>query len=289
MAATKKTTAVAKTDDKTTAMTAGGYDYGDYSDYQDNAGADDLLIPFLSILQPMSPEILEADEDDKPDALRPGSYHNSVTGELTMAKDGLVIQPVLFQTMVVEWIPRDSGGGIAGRYEMTDPFIREARKKNGNSMVGLKNGDNDLVETVYLYANVLNDDGTEVVGFAVLPVKSTSLQPVKGFRTAMQMVKGKPPYFAFRAKLSSEKKTNDAGTWFRLKVSPLSGTTWTESMINPAEEADLLQAGVALADMVGSGEAKADFKSEEKTGGADERAQSGGRGGGKDEDDEVPF
>ena len=288
MATTKKTkTEVAVKDDKSTAV--GTYDYGAYSDYQDDAGADDLLIPFLSILQPMSPQILEADEDDKPDALRPGSYFNSVTGELTTAKDGLVIQPVLFQTMVVEWVPRENGGGIAGRYEMTDQFIRDARKANGNSMVGLKNGDNDLVETVYLYANVLNDDGTEVIGFAVLPVKSTSLQPIKGFRTAMQMVKGKPPYFAFRARLSSEKKSNDAGTWFRLKVSPLSGSAWTDSMINPQTEGDLLQAGVALADMVGSGEAKGDFASEEKTGGADARAGKGGHGGGQEEDDETPF
>lgn len=228
MAKTK--TDVAVKDDKSTAVA--GYDYGQYADYQDNASADDLLIPFLSILQPMSPQILEADDDDKPEGLKAGSYFNSVTGELTTAKEGLVIQPVMFQTMVVEWKPRENGGGIAGRFEMTDDFIRKARKANGNSMVGLKNGDNDLIETVYLYVNVLNADGSEVIGFAVLPVKSTSLQPVKGFRTAMQMVKGKPPYFAFRARLSSEKKSNDQGTWYRLKVSPLTGTSWMESMIN---------------------------------------------------------
>lgn len=285
--ATKKSTEVAVKDDKSTAVAA--YDYGQYADYQDNATSDDLLIPFLSILQPMSPQILEADDDDKPEALKPGSYFNSVTGELTTAKDGLVIQPVMFQTMVVEWVPREKGGGIAGRYEMTDDFIRKARKANGNSMVGLKNGDNDLVETVYLYVNVLDDSGTEVVGFAVLPVKSTSLQPTKGFRTAMQMVKGKPPYFAFRARLSSEKKSNDQGTWYRLKVSPLTGTSWMESMINPQTEAELLQAGINLFEMIGSGEAKADFASEEKSGNADAAGAGGGKGGGKDEDDEVPF
>jgi len=142
---------------------------------------------------------------------------------------------VLFQTLVVEWIPRENGGGIAGRHEMTDPAIRKARKENGNSMVGLKNGDNDLIETVYLYCNLLSDDGKEVIGFGVFPVKSTSLQPVKGFRTAMQMVKGKPPYFAFRAKLSSEKKSNDQGTWYRLKVSPLTGSNWMETMMQDTQ------------------------------------------------------
>lgn len=284
MAKTK--TDVAVKDDKSTAVA--GYDYGQYADYQDNASADDLLIPFLSILQPMSPQILEADDDDKPEGLKAGSYFNSVTGELTTAKEGLVIQPVMFQTMVVEWKPRENGGGIAGRFEMTDDFIRKARKANGNSMVGLKNGDNDLIETVYLYVNVLNADGSEVIGFAVLPVKSTSLQPVKGFRTAMQMVKGKPPYFAFRARLSSEKKSNDQGTWYRLKVSPLTGTSWMESMINPASEGELLQSGINLFDMIGTGEAKADFASEEKSGNADSTGAGAGKGG-KGDDDEVPF
>ena len=284
-----KTTAVAKADPKGTAVA----DYGDYSKYQDEVTADDLLIPFLSILQPMSPQILEADDDDKPALLKAGNYFNSVTGELVSAKDGLAIQPVLFQTVVVEWKPREQGGGIAGRYEMTDPFIREKRKENGNSMVGLKNGDNDLIETVYLYCNLLSDDGNEVVGFGVFPVKSTSLQPVKGFRTAMQMVKGKPPYFAFRAKLSSEKKSNDQGTWYRLKVTPLTGSNWMETMISPTEEPELLQAGINLFEMINSGEAKADFASEEKSGNADAtgsgRGKAGGKGGGKDADDEVPF
>jgi len=59
---TKPSTAVAKTGKKNTAVAV--HDYGEYSDYQDNAGADDLLIPFLSILQPMSPIILEKDDDD---------------------------------------------------------------------------------------------------------------------------------------------------------------------------------------------------------------------------------
>lgn len=285
MAKAKETgTDVAVKDEKAGALAA--YDYGDYAGYEDNPESDELLIPFLSILQPMSPEITEADEDASP-LLKPGNFINSVTGEITSAKDGLVIQPVAFQSMCVEWIPREKGGGIANRYQLHDPYVRQKMKDNGNSMVGLKEGENDLIETVYLYCNLLSTDGSEVLGFGVLPVKSTSLQPIKGFRTALQMIKGKPPVFAFKAVLSSEKKSNDSGTWWRLKVAPFGGATdWRSAMINPAEERELLDAGASLFTMIQQGEAKADFDQEANKTASDEKAQASPNKGG---DDEVPF
>ena len=283
--AAKKSTAVAAA--KSTDV--GSYDYGEYSEFQDKPESDELLIPFLSILQPMSPEIVEADED-APANLKPGNFVNSVTGEITTAKDGLIIQPVIFQSMVVEWIPREKGGGIANRYSLHDPYVRNKIKENGNSVIGLKEGENDLVETVYVYCNLLDPTGTEVLGFGVLPVTKTSLQPIKGFRTALQMIKGKPPLFAFRALLSTERKTNESGTWWRLKVSPFGGDNWSDCQLAPSEDnIPLLDAGAGLARMVQSGEAKADLDNEAKTGGPSEEKSSKKTGNGDMDAEDPPF
>lgn len=237
------------------------YDYGDYAGYHDQPSAEELLIPFLGILQPMSPEVTEGEVE----GAKPGLYYNTATGELYDPEPGLVFQPVHFERMFVEWIPREKGGGIAGRYTPTDEFITKLRAENGNSVVGLKNGDNDVVETIYVYGNILSEDGSEVLSFAVFPVKSTSLKPLKAWRTAMHMIKGKPPTIAWRAVFTNTKEKNDSGTWWQFKAKPFNGS-WRDGLINPATEGHLLEAGKALLDMIMSGQAAADFSREEKAG-----------------------
>jgi hypothetical protein len=253
--------AVAKKDEAALPAQTTGFDYGEFADYGDNPNAEDLLIPLLRILQPMSPEVTEGEVE----GAKAGMYYNTVTGDLYDGTKGIPFQPVHFDKMFVEWVPREDGGGIAGRYNADDKFIQDLKKENGGSVVGLKNGKNDVVETYYVYGNILSEDGKEVEGFAVMPVKSTSIKPLRAWRTAMQMIKGKPPVFAFRALLKNTKEKNDSGTWWQFQAKPF-GASWKESLINPKEERDLLEAGQGLLDMIATGQAKADFAKEETAG-----------------------
>lgn len=255
------------------------YDYGEYAGMgMDKVGKDELLIPFLAILQPMSPIVTEGDNDNA----KPGRYYNTITGDLYEGeKDGVPFQLVDFERMFVEWIPRDAGGGIAGRYTPDDPFVKAEIEKNKGSVVGIKleNG-NDLVETYYVYGNILSEDLTQVESFAVLPLKSTNIKPFRTLLTALRMIKGKPPLFAFTIRLRCTKEKNDSGVWYQFMAKP-TGPDWRGSMIDPSASRHLLEAATGLIDMVRSGAAKADYASEGKVGGG--AAPNGG------DDDDVPF
>lgn len=256
-----KTTAVA-TQPKGGAIAA--YDYGEHAGSGfENISSADLLIPFLTILQPTSPQVTEGDG-----SLQAGLFLNTVTGEFYEGEKGVPFQPVDFQHMFVEWVPREKGGGIAGRYLPEDELVVAEVAKNNNSVVGIKlsNG-NELIETYYVYGNILNEAGTEVEGFAVLAVKSTSIKPMRGWLTAMRMVKGKPPLFAFRALLKNNKQKNDAGVWWQLDPKPL-GSDWRASLIDPTKDGSLLEAAVSLQEMIRSGKASADFTREDRSSGA---------------------
>lgn len=273
--AAAKTTAVAVKEEKSKAVA--GYDYGtEFDGYDEGATADELLIPFLNILQPMSPQVT----DGEVEGAKAGLFYNSVTGELYDPAPGVTFQVVKADHMVVEWIPRDNGGGIAGKYDVNDPAVLRLKAANNNSLVKLKaeNGVNDLIETFYVYGNILSADGTEVEGFAVIPVKSTHIKAFKTFKTAIQMIKGQRqlPLFLFKTRLTNEKKKNDSGTWWQLKIAPF-GANWKDSMMDPSTHGDVLQAGKALFDMVRSGVAKVDEKSE----------AAGGPGNATDAD--IPF
>lgn len=269
------------------AKTGGGdvatYDYGEYAGMgMDKVGRDELLIPFLAILQPMTPIVVDGQEGAKA-----GRFYNSITGDYYDGEgdgSGVPFQLVDFERMFVEWIPRESGGGIAGRYQPDDPKVLKEIERNNGSVVGIKleNG-NDLVETYYAYGNILSPDLKTVESFAVLPLKSTNIKPFRTLLTALRMIKGKPPLFAFTVLLKCTKEKNEKGTWYQLIARP-TGADWKQSMIDPGAGKPLLEAAVSLIDMVRSGAARADYDSESRT-----TTATDGNKGKTDTDDDVPF
>ena len=94
---------------------------GPVHDYGEQAGAgyegtttDDFAIPYLNLLQAMSPEV--AEDGSKLEGASAGMMVNSVTKELYDGKKGLVFVPCSTSHVFVEWRPRDSGGGIVARH-----------------------------------------------------------------------------------------------------------------------------------------------------------------------------
>ena len=248
--AKKKNTAVAPT-----------YDYGSDAGtgFEDTTGAE-LSIPFINILQSNSPQV----EDESPEGSEPGMFFNTVTHELVNGKDGIVFLPVQKTKKFVEWVPRNKGGGLVAIYNPEDEIVQKALAGNDNSSIGLKNGENDLTETYYVYGLVLDPTGQESVGFGVLSFTSTKIKQYRDWMTAMYMLKGKPPLFANRAVLKTQKQKNEKGTYFNFLIEPLKGS-WKESLIDPQTESDLLSEAKDFLDMVNTGRAQADHESQAST------------------------
>lgn len=250
-------------------------DLSEYEGDVDKRTGADLSIPFLNILQPMSPVVV----DETIEGAKAGMFHNSVTGEITPGATGVGFLWCYDQKQFVEWKPRDEGGGLVGFHDMGSPEVIQALRTNGGRAdKDLKLGTNNLVETQYVYGLICDLAFTEVLGFAVIPAKSTNLKPVKDWLSAQSFVripqlKSIPNYF-FRTILTSVKDSNDQGTWYKLKASPFGGS-WKDA-VNLTNKT-LLDESKAFRKMVMDGKAKADF--------SQEKAATGSGGG----DEPVPF
>lgn len=241
-----------------------GHDYGEEAGAGfEKTKSSELAIPFLGVLQSNSPQV----EDNSPEGSKAGMLYNTVTRELIDPKDGgVVFLPCHYDTAYVEWVPRDSGGGFVGLHDAESDVVRQAIADNDGKAYGkLKVGDNDLVETYYVYGLIMDDAGKESASFAVLSFSSTKIKPYRDWLTAMFTIKGKPPIFANRARLKTVKQKNDKGTFFNFQIDPLN-QTWVKSLIDPKTEAGLLAEAKEFRTMVTSGMARAAFETERSTG-----------------------
>ena len=245
------------------------FDYGEYShEGFEGTTIADLSIPFIKIMQSNSPEV----EDELIPGVKTGDLVNSVSKEIL--KQPLIVQPVFKEAAVVEWIPRNRGGGIAGRHELDSDVFMDAIKKNGGSRIPPKGADdkripfkspagNDLVETYYFYCLILDEAGESAEGFCVLSFASTNIKVYKDWLTSMYSLKGAPPVYANRCKVSTKKEKNNDGTFYTFAINPF-GDSFRESLINPGAQRALLEEGREFGKMIENGLARADFASIDK-------------------------
>ncbi len=261
---------VAVVDPKGTAVV--GYDYGEASgEGFEGTASEDLSIPFIGVFQALSPQV----SDDNPKGSRPGMLFNTVTRQLHDPETGIVFLPVHKEVAYVEWVPRDNGGGFVGMHDPNGDIVKAAIADNDGQKFGkLKTGENDLIETYYMYGLILNEEGTAADGFAVISFTSTKIKPFRDWITAMYTLKGRPPMWANRAVIRSVKQTNkNQQDFFNFQIDPLKDT-WGGSLIDPKANAELLEEARDFRKMVVTGMARAAFDTENAAGGAEASAGS---------------
>lgn len=273
MAKAAKKKAVAKTGDaklpatemmdQMAADTGGGFE---------NTTSDDYAIPFITLLQKMSPQV---DEDDSGfiKGAKVGMFFNSVTQEMT--SETIRVVPCARVREIVEWIDREEGGGMVGRFDVDDPIVLNARR-DGAKMFHAENG-HSLMDTRYHYVLVLKDDGTYEQ--AVISMASTQIKASKQWMTRMRswMVDGpngmfNPPMYGQIWTLDRLRQENDSGSWygFALKGEP--------ELVGDGE---LYAVAKGFGQMAESNEVR---RSQEPG------SEGGGTGGGAPgPDDEIPF
>lgn len=179
--ATAKSTAVAN------AMPAHLADVmGDHAGKGVSTSSQDVGIPFLYILQDLSPQAKKRDPKYV-DGAEVGMIFNNQSKEIYDGDDGILFVPCFFKSALVEWIPRDDGGGWVAEYPINDPILRQAVKTDRKKPPRLPNG-HDLVETKYYFGFHCKPDGTyepAVIGFA-----SSGLKVSREWVRQLKLVKG---------------------------------------------------------------------------------------------------
>jgi len=184
----------------------------------------DLGVPFLMIIQKGSPEYDKTHKDyqaKKIEGITPGDVINTLSREVLYKQDGvpMIFVPCSFETMYVEWKPRNSGGGFVKAHK--NPNILNECKRDDKNHDILKSG-NLIVSTAYYYGLVLRgqDRLPTMIGMT-----STQLKKSRYWLNLMQGIKLRkddrvytPPMFSHSYKLSTVPESNAEGSWYGWKV-----------------------------------------------------------------------
>lgn len=251
------------------------------ADYEAYAGAgfenqtsDDYAIPFIQILQALSPQIQEND------SLRQGMIVNTVTGESFDGKAGIAFVPATTQHTYVEWKPRDAGGGFVGVHQPNSELVRHCVANQEFGAFSTPEG-NDLIETFYVYGVVLPPDGS--ASEAVLAFSSTKIKKYKGWMTKaktiqIQLPDGRrfpAPLFAHRYRLKTVLEKNKHGQFYNWDLIQFDGANAMEARLPPSDP--VFQMAVNVKEMIEQGTARAAY--ETQTPGAEDEAAQGAPAG----------
>lgn len=131
---------------------------GDYNGAGVSTDAADVGIPFLYILQDLSPQVKKRGEKYV-DGAEIGMIFNNQSMELFAGEDGVLLIPCFFKKAQVEWISRDAGGGFVAEHPYNTPLLGQAERYDAKKPPRLKNG-HDLVDTKYYFCLHAKPDGT---------------------------------------------------------------------------------------------------------------------------------
>ena len=176
----------------------------------------DVQIPFIRVIQAMSPQIKKSDSAFIKGAGQ-GDIFNTVTKQFWSAEDGILVIPTYFQQKLLEFVPREQGGGFVGELTASSEEVKKAQRNEAGAEL-LENG-NELVRTAQHYVKIVHDDGT--LENAIVDMKKTQLKKSRQWMSIMMMQKhnGKTlPSFSQVYRLKTVEEGNDKGSWYSWSV-----------------------------------------------------------------------
>lgn len=246
-------------------------------DYGEDAGAgyegqssEDVTIPFMKLLQDLSPELKRDDLGEQ--RIRSGMWFNTVTNKLYSSDKGFLFVPSMTKHCYARFTPRAQGGGFHGHEEIESPVVLEAKKKSTEFGEYLTPEGHELRETFYVYGVICSEDG-HAEGMALIAFNSTKIRAYKQWNTRIKYadIRGaKPPLFAHLVRITSTEMKNTQGTFFVPKLMPADPRGIEESLLDPTDERFLM--AKACYALVNSGEADKRVKFADQ----DSASESGG-------------
>ena len=256
--ATKKAAA----DEATAVATQGTTAMASYSGYEDmessgfeNQDNRDYALPFLTILQGLSPQL----EENK--ALRQGLLFNSVTGEAFDGDEGVRFIPCATKHSFIEYKPRKQGGGFVAEHKLDSEVVKNCLETQEFGKYSV--GENELVETYQVFGIIDGDDGP---CHAAISFKSMAIKKFKGWMTQartiqIQLESGKrinAPLFSHVYRLRTIAEKNAKGSFYNWNIK-FDGENAAACRLAP--DSELVQMAVALNKVVQEDKVKVDHDS----------------------------
>tara|TARA_Y100000114_G_scaffold49284_1_gene44964 strand:- start:10539 stop:11303 length:765 start_codon:yes stop_codon:yes gene_type:complete len=193
---------------------------------------EDFAIPFIRVLQPMSPQLNKA-SGSYVEGASAGDLYNTVTNSVYSGDKGIVLVPSAYIKKYIEWVPREKGGGLVNANHDIS-ILSECRKDPESRKYYTKDG-NEIVETAQFYVLVLDPEPQQ----AVIAFTSTQLSVARKWLTMMRMARVQnsqgqhveAPMFAYTYRLTTTSQSNDKGTWNSFSVSQEGQTSLADAQI----------------------------------------------------------
>lgn len=236
----------------------------------ENVTSRDLLIPRMTILQGLSPQVTQGKSEYDKDA-KVGMIYD--VGLKQGFPEGIQIIPVHYSKAFLEWAPRSSGKGLVQIHEDESILDRTERDEKNRSV--LPNG-NYIAETSQFFVLNLTADGRK----SFIPLSSTQLKKARFLLTLAQSERitrqdgssFTPPLFYRSYNLTTVPESNNEGTWMGWKIERGPAVTELDNWKSLVEEIKTFR------EQLKSGAAKGDLSSVEAESASSNR-----------HDDEIPF
>lgn len=189
----------------------------------EEATRDAYAIPFLRVLQDLSPQVKKK-MAGYIEGARPGMLFNTVTKEVL---EKVRVIPCYYSQSFIEWVPRDAKGskeggakGFVAAHPPGDPIIHKAVREGSRNM--LPNG-HELQDTRQHFVLIVREDGS--TDQAMIAMASTQLKISRRWMSQMKAAmvphNGRlipAPSFAWSYELASEEEANEQGSWYSWTV-----------------------------------------------------------------------
>ena len=176
----------------------------------ENLDSSDFVIPFLRILQKLSPQV-DKDSDEHVSGAQAGLFYNTVNQKI-YGKTIEVI-PLVFKKAWLEWGP--NRGGLMGRHEPHSIKINTSNFTNWHP-VG-ENSENSIVETMLFFILII---GHFQDGPIVFPLSKSGIKHGKNWNTNIMMTRlpsgQRAPYYSSVWEMETVLNKNDQGNWFQV-------------------------------------------------------------------------
>jgi hypothetical protein len=236
-----KSTGIALSEENQQVAMLEGYDLqglmADVGLGSEGLSSEDIAIPYIGILQGLSPQVTEGKEGYIEGA-RPSMFFNNVTGEIYEGrKKGIIVVPAYYRKQWLVWMDRDSGGGLVDVYG-DDSILTDCVKNEKGQWVVKDNTKLVVFETAQHFCLRLNLDTMETER-VVISLKSTGLKANRKFNHAITSAKipGHPnvsaPRFMFAYNVTTFLEEKNGNSWWspefaRLK-DPVSRAVYDEA------------------------------------------------------------
>tara|TARA_B100000575_G_scaffold134243_1_gene106960 strand:+ start:66 stop:842 length:777 start_codon:yes stop_codon:yes gene_type:complete len=182
----------------------------------ENITTEDMQIPFIRIIQALSPQ-LQKDDPLYIKGAEQGDIFNTVSQEIYKQDEGVTLVPAFFEKKFLEFQLRSSGGGFVRELAADDKDITMTSREGTIEM--LPNG-NELVRTHQHLVIAKSADGT--IAPSVLDMKKTQLKVSRRWNTLKNSARlpsrALMPIYGTAWQLTTVLEANDQGKWFNYKL-----------------------------------------------------------------------